>query len=183
MGLKNLTPGIWTVDPAHSEVGFTARHMMVAKVRGTFQEFSARVQVGDPFESTAVSAEVNLASVDTRNTDRDTHLRSGDFFDTETYAAMTFRSTEVSETAMTGDLTIKGITRPITFDLEFIGTSDDPWGGFRAGVEASAEINRKDWVLTWNVAVESGGVLVSERIQIHLDVELIQPVTPPRPDA
>lgn len=175
MGLRHLATGNWTVDPAHSEVGFTARHMMVSKVRGTFREFTARVEIAAPFEDSTVTAEVNLASVDTRNTDRDTHLRSGDFFDTEIFPAMTFRSREVSDTSMTGDLTIKDITRPITFDLEFIGTSEDPWGGFRAGVEASAEINRKDWGLTWNVAVESGGVLVSERIQIHLDVELIQP--------
>jgi polyisoprenoid-binding protein YceI len=177
VGLQSLKPGTWTVDPGHSEIGFTARHMMVAKVRGTFSDFTAEVVVGSPFHASRVAAEVDLSSVDTRNADRDAHLRSVDFFDSETFGPMTFRSTEITETSMTGELTIKDTTRPITFDLEFLGTSEDPWGGVRAGFEATTEINRKDWGLTWNVAVESGGVLVSDRIQIHLDVELIQPTT------
>ncbi|WP_153398023.1 YceI family protein [Ornithinicoccus halotolerans] len=172
---SQLIPGTWTVDAAHSEVGFTARHMMVTKVRGTFADFSAEVVVGETLADSSVSATVQMASVDTRNTDRDGHLVSPDFFDVETYPTMTFRSAQVTETSMTGDLTIKGVTRPVTFDLEFNGTSDDPWGGVRAGFEATTTINRKDWGLSWNVAVESGGVLVSEKVQIHLDIQLVQP--------
>lgn len=173
----DLAPGSYTVDPTHTTIGFTARHMMVAKVRGTFTDYTAQVQVGQSWADTSVRAEVQLASVDTRNADRDTHLRSADFFDTDVNPTMTFVSTEVSADSMTGDLTIKGVTRPVTFDLEFVGTSADPWGGRRAGFEASTTINRKDFGLTWNVAVEGGGVLVGEKVQITLDVELVAPST------
>lgn len=172
---NSLAPGTYTVDPTHTEIGFTARHMMVAKVRGTFSDFSAEVVVGETLAETSVSAEVQMNSVDTRNEDRDNHLRTSDFFDVENFPTMTFRSTEITDSAMTGDLTIKGNTRPVTFDLEFNGVSPDPWGGTRAGFEATAEVNRKDWDLTWNVAVEGGGVLVSEKIKLQLDVELVVP--------
>lgn len=172
---NQLVPGTWTVDAAHSEIGFTARHMMVTKVRGTFSEFSAEVVVGETMADSSVSATVQMGSVDTRSADRDGHLVSPDFFDVENYPTMTFRSTQVTESTMTGDLTIKDVTRPVTFDLEFNGASDDPWGGVRAGFEASTTINRKDWGLSWNVAVESGGVLVGEKVQIHLDIQLVQP--------
>lgn len=172
---NSLAPGNYTVDPTHTEVGFTARHMMVAKVRGTFSEFTANVVVGETLADTSVTAEVQMNSVDTRNEDRDNHLRTSDFFDVENHPTMTFTSTEITETSMTGDLTIKGNTRPVTFDLEFNGVSPDPWGGTRAGFEATADVNRKDWDLTWNVAVEGGGVLVSEKVKLHLDVELVVP--------
>lgn len=174
MSIKDLAPGAWTVDASHSEVGFTARHLMVTKVRGTFADFTATVQVGEPFEASSVTAEVKLESINTRSEDRDAHLRSADFFDVEQYPTMTFTSTEVTESSMTGDLTIKGITQQVTFDLDFSGVSADPWGGTRAGVEATTEINRKDFGLTWNVAIEGGGVLVSEKVKIHLDIQLIQ---------
>ena len=170
-----LQPGTYAVDPTHTEIGFTARHMMVAKVRGTFPEYTADVVVGQTLADSSVNVEVQLNSVDTRNEDRDNHLRTSDFFDIENHPTMTFRSTEITEDSMTGDLTIKGITRPVTFDLEFVGVSPDPWGGTRAGFEANADVHRKDWDLTWNVAVEGGGVLVSEKIKLHLDVELIVP--------
>jgi len=147
----------------------------VAKVRGTFSEFTADVVVGETLADSKVTAEVQLNSVDTRNDDRDNHLRTSDFFDVEHHPTMTFTSTEITESSMTGDLTIKGNTRPVTFDLEFNGVSPDPWGGTRAGFEATAEVHRKDWDLTWNVAVEGGGVLVSEKVKLHLDVELIVP--------
>lgn len=170
-----LAPGTYAVDPSHSEVGFTARHVMVSKVRGTFSDFSAEVVVGESLADTFVRAEVQMLSVSTRSEDRDTHLRSSDFFDIENHPTMTFLSREVTESQMTGDLTIKGITRPVTFGLDFAGVSTDPWGARRAGFEATTEINRKDWDLTWNVALEGGGVLVSEKIRIHLDVELVAP--------
>ncbi len=175
---NSLAPGTYTVDPSHTEIGFSARHMMVAKVRGTFEEFSAEVVVGETLADSTVTAEVQLNSVDTRNEDRDNHLRTSDFFDVENHPTMTFRSTEITETSMTGDLTIKGNTRPVTFDLEFNGVSPDPWGGTRAGFEATTEVNRKDWDLTWNVAVEGGGVLVSEKVKLQLDVELVVPTEP-----
>jgi polyisoprenoid-binding protein YceI len=172
--LSDLSPGTWTVDPAHSEVGFVARHLMVSKVRGQFKDFSAVVTVAQPFEQSTVEAAVQLASIDTNTADRDTHLKSADFFDIENHPAMTFKSTKVTNNALEGDLTIKGITRPVTFDLEFGGVSADPWGGTRAGFEATAEINRKDFDLTWNVAIEGGGVLVGEKVKIALDVELVK---------
>lgn len=172
---NTLAPGTYAVDASHTEIGFTARHMMVTKVRGTFSDFTADVVVGQSLADTSVTAEVKMDSVNTRSEDRDNHLRTSDFFDIETHPTMSFRSTEITESTMAGDLTIKGQTRPVTFDLDFNGVSPDPWGGTRAGFEASTEINRKDWDLTWNVAVEGGGVLVSEKVKIHLDVQLVVP--------
>src|SRR5665811_2101884 len=151
--LSDLKPGIWNVDASHSEIGFTARHLMVSKVRGQFKDFAAVVTVAQPFEQSTVEATVQLASIDTNSTDRDTHLKSADFFDVENNPTMTFKSTKVSNEAIEGDLTIKGITKPVTFDLDFGGVSADPWGGTRAGFEATTEINRKDFDLSWNAAI------------------------------
>ncbi|PWJ24032.1 polyisoprenoid-binding protein YceI [Branchiibius hedensis] len=172
--LKDLTPGVWTVDPSHSTVGFLARHLMVSKVRGSFTEFTADVKIGEQFEDSTVSATVQLASVSTGSEDRDGHLKSPDFFDVENNPTMTFTSTKVTPDTLEGDLTIKGVTKPVTFELEFDGVSADPWGGTRAGFEATTEINRKDFGLTWNVAVEGGGVLVSEKVKINLDIQLVK---------
>ena len=172
--LSDLKPGIWNVDASHSEVGFIARHLMVSKVRGQFKDFSAVVTVAQPFELSTVEATVQLASIDTNSADRDTHLKSGDFFDAENNPVMTFTSTKVTDTTLEGELTIKGTTRPVRFDLDFGGVTADPWGGTRAGFEATAEINRKDFDLSWNVAVEGGGLLVGEKVKITLDVQLVQ---------
>ena len=172
--LSDLKPGIWNVDASHSEVGFVARHLMVSKVRGQFKDFSAVVTVAQPFEQSTVEATVQLASIDTNSADRDTHLTSDDFFDVENNPAMTFKSTKVTDSTLEGLLTIKGTSRPVTFDLDFGGVSADPWGGTRAGFEATTEINRKDFALTWNVAIEGGGVLVGEKVKITLDVQLVQ---------
>ena len=171
-----LKPGTWNVDAAHSEVGFTARHLMVSKVRGQFKDFAAVVTVAQPFNLSSVEATVQLASVDTNSADRDTHLKSADFFDVENNPTLTFKSTKVTDSTLEGLLTIKGITKPVTFDLEFGGVSADPWGGTRAGFEATTEINRKDFGLSWNVAVEGGGVLVGEKVKIALDIQLVQGV-------
>jgi len=170
--LPDLTPGTWTIDPFHSEVGFVARHLMVAKVRGRFTDFTGIITVGDSFEDSTVEATVKLASVDTGAPDRDTHLRSADFFDVENTPDMTFRSTKVTEGTLEGELTIKGVTNPVTFDLAFNGVATDPYGNTKAGFEAETEINRKDWGLTWNAALEGGGVLVSDTIRVSVDVEL-----------
>jgi len=172
--LSDLKPGIWNLDASHSEVGFTARHLMVSKVRGQFKDFAAVVTVAQPFELSTVEATVQLASIDTNSADRDTHLKSADFFDVENNPVMTFKSTKVTDDSLEGTLTIKGVTRPVSFDLDFGGISADPWGGTRAGFEATAEINRKDFDLSWNVAIEGGGVLVGEKVKIALDVQLVQ---------
>jgi len=172
--LSDLKPGTWNVDASHSEVGFTARHLMVSKVRGQFKDFAAVVNVAQPFEDSTVNATVQLASIDTNGADRDTHLKSADFFDVENNPAMTFKSTKVTNSSLEGDLTIKGVTKPVTFDLDFGGISADPWGGTRAGFEATTEINRKDYGLSWNVAIEGGGVLVGEKVKIVLDVQLVE---------
>ena len=169
-----LPTGTWTVDPAHTEVGFTARHLMVTKVRGQFKDVEGTVTVAEPFSASQVQATVKLASVDTGSADRDAHLKGADFFDVENNPEMTFVSTEVSEDTLKGDLTIKGVTRPVEFDLEFGGVATDPWGNTKAGFEATTEINRKDFGLEWNVALEGGGVLVSEKIKINLDVQLVK---------
>ena len=177
--LSDLKPGIWNVDASHSEVGFTARHLMVSKVRGQFKDFSAVVSIAQPFERSSVEATVQMASVDTNSADRDTHVKSADFFDVENNPVMTFTSTKVSDDTLEGVLTIKGVSKPVSFDLEFGGVSADPWGGTRAGFEATTEINRKDFGLSWNVAIEGGGALVGEKVKITLDVQLVQtPVVP-----
>ena len=171
--LSDLKPGIWTVDASHSEVGFSARHLMVSKVRGQFKDFAAVVTVAQPFEDSTLEATVQLASIDTNSADRDVHLTSADFFDVENNPTMTFKSTKVTDSTLEGQLTIKGVTKPVTFDLDFGGVSADPWGGTRAGFEATTEINRKDFGLSWNVAIEGGGVLVGEKVKISLDIELV----------
>ncbi|MGN6634310.1 MAG: YceI family protein [Oryzihumus sp.] len=175
---SDLTPGTWNVDASHSELGFVARHLMVTKVRGQFKDFQATVVVGDQLEDSSVEATVQLASVETGSPDRDGHLRSADFFDTENHPEMTFRSTKVTPDSLEGDLTIKGVTQHVVFDLSFNGVAKDPWGGTRAGFEASAEINRKDFGLTWNAAIEGGGVLVSDKVKINLDIQLVAAQVP-----
>ena len=169
-----LTAGTWTVDPTHAEVGFVARHLMVAKVRGRFTEVSGTVEVGETLAETSVRAVASAASVSTNQADRDGHLRSADFFDVETYPELTFVSTSVSSDSMIGHLTIKGVSRSVTFDLEFDGVQADPWGNTKAGFTATTAINRSDWGLTWNAAIEGGGVLVSDKIAITLEVELLK---------
>ena len=176
--ITDLTPGVWTIDPSHTVVGFSARHMMISKVRGRFRSFRGTVTIAeDPLRST-VEAEVDLTSVDTGDEKRDTHLRSADFFDTETHPTMTFSSTGLKPEGkgyiLSGDLSVAGQTRSVDFDLQFDGVETDPWGGTRAGFSAEAEISRKDWELTWNVALETGGVLVGDTVKIELDVEIVK---------
>ena len=171
--------GTWTIDPSHSRLGFVARHAMVTKVRGQFDEYAGTlvVDAANPSASTA-SVTVQLASVNTASPDRDAHLRSADFFDVENNKEMTFASTGVKqdgdEFTMLGDLTIKGVTRPVELEFEPTGVATDPFGNVRAGFEGGTEISRKDFGLTWNVALEAGGVLVSDKIKIQLDVSAIK---------
>lgn len=167
--------GTWTLDPSHSEVQFSVRHMMISKVRGTFGVKSATLTAPEnPLEAT-VEATVDVASVDTKDEGRDNHLRSADFFDVETYPTMVFRSTGVrienGDFLVDGDLTIKGVTKPVTFDFDFGGFGTDPWGNYKAGATAKAVINREDFGLTWNAALETGGVLVGKDVTIELDLQ------------
>ncbi|MDH4016123.1 MAG: YceI family protein [Actinomycetota bacterium] len=171
--------GTWTIDPPHTRLGFVARHAMVTKVRGAFEDVAGTIVIdsANPSGSTAAVA-VQLASVNTGAPDRDAHLRSADFFDVEVNTEMTFASTAVKddgdEFVMIGDLTIKGVTRPIELELEPTGVATDPFGNVRAGFEGVAELSRKDFGLTWNVALEAGGVLVSDKVRIQLDVSAIR---------
>jgi polyisoprenoid-binding protein YceI len=169
--LPDLTPGTWTIDAAHTVIGFSARHLMVAKTRGSFGEFTGTVTVGDDLAQSSAEITVQMASVDTRNADRDGHLRGADFFDVENHPTMTFRSTSFDGSTLRGDLTIKGITKPIELAVEFGGVAGDPWGNTKAAFEASGEIDRTQWGLTWNAALEAGGVLVSEKIALAIDAE------------
>lgn len=171
----SIPAGTWTIDPAHSTVGFTVRHLMVSKVRGKFRDFDAEIVVAEnPLES-SVRATVEMASIDTGDEGRDQHLRTNDFFDIENYPQMTFVSTGItgsgSDYEVTGDLTIRGVTKQVTFDLEVGGVSKDPWGNTRAGFELTGTINRKDFGIEWNAALETGGVVVGDKVTIEIDVE------------
>lgn len=176
--VQDLT-GDYTIDPAHTRLGFTTRHAMVTKVRGQFEEFegTARIDTATPANST-VHLDIKVASVSTGSPDRDGHLVSPDFFDTATYPAMTFSSTTVerdgNEWSITGDLTIKDVTKAVTIAFEEQGSAKDPFGNVRVGFEGETTINRKDWGLTWNAALETGGVLVSEKIKLEFDVSAIK---------
>ncbi|GGU05744.1 YceI family protein [Streptomyces lateritius] len=172
--------GDYTIDPAHSSIGFTVRHAMVTNVRGTFAEHEGTLTLdgANPGASTA-SIDVKIASIDTGIADRDGHLRSGDFFDAEQFPLMTFRSTEAAQLGgdtyrITGDLTIKDVTRPLSIDLEFNGAATDVYGNERVGFEGSAEILRSDWGLKWNAALETGGVMVSDKVKLNFDISAIK---------
>ncbi|MFF9194710.1 YceI family protein [Streptomyces sp. NPDC014779] len=172
--------GDYTIDPAHSSIGFTVRHAMVTNVRGSFAEYEGKLKLNgtDPAASSA-SIDVKIASIDTGIADRDGHLRGADFFDAETFPLMTFRSTEAAYLGgdtyrITGDLTIKDVTKPLAIDLEFNGTATDVFGNERVGFEGTAEILRSDWGLTWNAALETGGVMVSDKVKLTFDISAIK---------
>ncbi|MBN8423643.1 YceI family protein [Microbacterium esteraromaticum] len=173
--IPGYRPGTWTLDPAHSEVTFSVRHMMISKVRGSFGIKSATfVAPENPLEAT-VEANVDVASIDTSDENRDAHLRSADFFDADNHPTMEFRSTaarvENGDFLVDGDLTIRGITKPVTFEFDFGGFAQDPYGNYKAGASAKTVINREDFGLTWNAALETGGVLVGKEITIGLDLQ------------
>jgi len=167
----------WAVDPTHSSVDFTIRHMMIAKVKGTFHTFEANIEA-DPQDLTTanISFSVDIASIDTRNNDRDAHLRSGDFFDAEQHPKMTFQSTNIvskgdGEYNVTGDLTIRGVTRPETFSVTFEGAGRDPWGNEKVGFSGTGSIKRSDFGLTYNAALETGGVLIGDEVKVSIEIE------------
>lgn len=178
--IPDALTGNYTIDQSHSRIGFVARHAMVTKVRGSFNEFEGNgyFDVEDPTKS-HLELTIKAASIDTRNADRDAHLRSNDFFAMDEYPEITFVSTSIelaspSTYRVTGDLTIKGVTRPVTFELEYTGDVIDPWGNTRVGFEGSATVNRKDWGVNFNVALEAGGVLVSENVTLEFEVSAVR---------
>lgn len=179
--VENPVTTVWEIDPAHSSAGFSVRHMMIANVKGEFSKVTGRVEFdGENIERASIEASVDVNSISTREAARDVHLKSPDFFDAEKFPAMTFKSKRVKRGSggnvkLIGDLTIRGTTREATLALE--GPTPpvkDPWGNVRIGASASTKINRKDFGLTWNAALEAGGVLVGDEVSIMLDVELIQ---------
>ncbi|MFF5723738.1 YceI family protein [[Kitasatospora] papulosa] len=172
--------GTYTIDPAHSSIGFTVRHAMVTNVRGSFGEHEGTLVLdGSAPSNSSASIDVRIASVDTGIADRDGHLVSGDFFDAEKFPLMSFRSTQAEQLGgdtyrVTGDLTIKDVTRPLSIDLEFNGSATDVYGNERVGFEGSTDILRSDWGLTWNAALETGGVMVSDKVKLNFDISAIK---------
>ncbi|MFB8349261.1 YceI family protein [Streptomyces niveus] len=172
--------GEYTIDPTHSSISFQVRHAMVTNVRGTFGKHEGTLSLdGSKPENSAASIDVEIDSIDTGAPDRDGHLRSADFFDVETFPKMTFRSTSAEQVGgdeyrITGDLTIKDVTKPLTIDLEFHGKATDPYGNERVGFEGGTTISRSDWGLTWNAALETGGVVVSDKVKLLFDISAIK---------
>ena len=179
--------GTWTIDAAHTTLGFSVRHAMVSKVRGGFTEFEGQLSLdGDHPERSTASLTIQAASIATKSADRDAHLASPDFLDVETYPTLTFASTGVRQSGpddfvVTGDLTVRDVTKPVDIGFELVGVNSDPWGGTRIGFEAAPRFSRKEFGLTWNVAIEGGGILVGDTVKIELDVEGVkQAPEPPR---
>lgn len=173
--------GSFTLDPSHTQIGFVARHAMITKVRGTFADFEGTASSSENLEGATLSLTIQAASVDTRSADRDAHLRAADFFDVENHPTITFRSTSITsedpETArVEGELTIKDVTRPVAIDFDFDGVAVDPFGNERVGFSGELAVNRKDFGLEWNAALEAGGVLVSEKVTLFFDVSAIKDV-------
>lgn len=175
-------PTTWTLDASHSTVGFAVRHLMISKTRGRFHRFEGAVHLDEEDPSRShVEVTIDAASLDTGAPDRDEHLRSPDFFDVANHPELTFRSTDVvldgsDRATVTGELTIRGTTREVVLDVARIGATEDPWGNERIAYEATTEIDRKDFGLTWNQALETGGVLVGDKIKIKLEVETVRAV-------
>jgi polyisoprenoid-binding protein YceI len=171
--------GDYVIDAAHTRVGFSARHAMVTTVRGQFKDFEgqAHIDTANPADS-SVTVKIQTSGIDTGVADRDGHLKSADFFDVEQFPEITFVSTDVSrdgdDWTITGDLTVKGVTKPVTIEFESTGSARDPFGNLRVGFEGGTAISRKDWGLTWNAALETGGVLVSDKVKLEFDVSAIQ---------
>lgn len=175
--IPGYVAGTWTIDPVHSEIGFNVRHMMVAKVRGRFRTFSGEIVTAENPLDSSVTAEIDLASIDTGAEQRDNHIRSADFFEVETHPTMTFRSTGVradgDDYVLDGDLTLKGVTKQVPFALELNGFGPDAYGGTRAGFTATAEINRRDFGVNFSAPMETGGAVVADKINIHLEIEAV----------
>ena len=171
----------WVIDPAHSEITFKVKHLMISNVKGEFKTFQANID-GEDFTKSTISANIDTTSIATNNNDRDTHLKSPDFFEVENYPEITFTSTSIKkvdddEFKLVGDLTIKGTTKEITLDVEFGGFMKDPYGNEKAGFSINGKLNRKDFGLNWNAALEAGGVMVGNEIKINAEVQFIKQVS------
>ncbi|NGM61816.1 YceI family protein [Sphingobacterium sp. SGG-5] len=170
----------WNLDTAHSEVEFKVRHMMISTVKGLFGNFQVNLSsASEDIAQSTVEVSIDAASIDTKSEQRDQHLKSGDFFDVETYPNINFRSTSIEKTSddeyrVTGDLTIKDVTKPVTFDAELGGVAKDPWGNAKVGYTVTGKINREDFGLTWNAALETGGVMVSNEVKFSADVQFVK---------
>lgn len=175
--IPGYVAGTWTIDPTHSDVSFTARHMVVSKVRGFFRTFEGTLVTGETPEQSSVTAQIDLTSIDTNNEQRDGHIRSADFFEVETYPTMTFQSTGVrrhhDDWILDGELTLKGVTKQVPLKLELNGFGPDAWGGYRAGFSAKGELNRRDFNVNFHATLETGGLVVSDKVEIHLEIEAI----------
>ncbi|MHB8189162.1 MAG: YceI family protein [Ferrimicrobium sp.] len=173
-----LVPGTWSIDQSHSSIEFLVRHLMVSKVRGYFGKFEGSATVAEDLTTSAVAVTIQTESISTRDDARDNHLRGTDFFETEKYPTITFASTTIEpkggDWRLIGDLTIRGVTKSIEFDLEFNGTQPDPYGGLRAGLSATGELSRKEFGLEWNAALETGGVMVGDRATLNVEIELVK---------
>ena len=175
-----MTTSNWNLDTAHSGINFTVRHMVVSKVRGRFAKFTGSVALDESdFTRSVVEAAIDASSIDTGTAQRDDHLRSADFFDVERFPELRFRSTRIEKVAadryrMTGELTVRDVMRPITLDTEYGGRGKDPWGNERVGFTARGALDRKDFGLKWNQALETGGVLVSDRVELELEVQAVR---------
>ncbi len=176
--MSNLSK--WSFDPTHSEITFKVKHLMITNVKGEFRSFTADlISNGDDFNNATASATIDVSSIFTNNDDRDTHLRSADFFDVENYKEIRFESTSFKKFdnengQLKGNLTIKGVTKEVSLDVDFGGISKDPWGNLKAGFSLSGKINRNDFGLNWNAALEMGGVLVSEEVKINVEMQFIK---------
>jgi polyisoprenoid-binding protein YceI len=174
------TTSKWVLDPAHSEILFKVKHMMISNVKGEFRKFNAEVSSsGDSFIGSSIRGTIDASSVFTNTDDRDNHLKSADFFDADNYKELTFTGSSLARIdsdkyQLKGNLTIKGITKEVVFDVEFGGINKDPWGNEKAGFSLDGKINRKDWGLTWNAALETGGVLVSDEVRINAELQLVR---------
>jgi polyisoprenoid-binding protein YceI len=177
--LEVPAPGQWTIDPVHSHIALVARHMMISKVRGTFREFAGIITIAEDPTQSSVEATIMAASIDTGDASRDAHLRSPEFLDVERYPEVRYRSRSVRPSendhwCVDGDLTIRGVTRPVTLEVEFCGVATDPWGSARAAFLGSTEINREDFDITWNQALETGGILVGNSVKIDIEVQAVK---------
>ena len=175
--IPGYVTGTWTIDLSHSDVSFTVRHMVVSKVRGFFRTFEGTLVTGETPEQSSVTAKIDLASIDTNHDQRNEHIKSADFFDTETYPTMTFQSTGVrrhhDDWILDGELTLKGVTKQVPLKLELNGFGPDSWGGYRAGFSAKGELNRREFNVNFNATMETGGLVVSDKVEILLEIEAV----------
>ncbi|MFA9430560.1 YceI family protein [Egicoccus sp. AB-alg2] len=170
--------GTWVIDASHSSVEAVAKHLVVSKVRGRFTRFEGTIVIADQLEDSTVDVTIDAASIDTNDAQRDGHLRSGDFLDVENHPSLTFRSSRLKEAGdhyvIPGELTIRGVTRPVELEVEYLGLIKDPWGNDKAGFTAATTIDREEFGITWNAALETGGVLVGKSLKIEIDLQLQQ---------